>query len=180
MDSRSFSIRLAWDIIGSGKDGRGREERMKRFIQMSVMTISILMACALPGEAARGRGAIITRSGPVGHTTRVGGHFYGGGHYYGGGWRWGPAWSIGFWGTGYPYYGYPYYDYPYYRYYDAPPVIIEQPPAEVYVEPDTQQATPEEPIYWYFCQEPQGYYPYVKECPNGWMKVVPSAPSSQK
>jgi hypothetical protein len=33
----------------------------------------------------------------------------------------------------------------------------------------------EEPSYWYYCQNPQGYYPYVKQCPSGWTKVPPSA-----
>ena len=30
--------------------------------------------------------------------------------------------------------------------------------------------------YWYYCQNPQGYYPYVNSCPGGWMKVVPQPP----
>ena len=34
-----------------------------------------------------------------------------------------------------------------------------------YVEPEQS--------YWYFCQDPEGYYPYVKQCPKGWQKVVP-------
>jgi hypothetical protein len=28
--------------------------------------------------------------------------------------------------------------------------------------------------YWYCCQDPQGYYRWVKDCPGGWMKVVPA------
>lgn len=71
---------------------------------------------------------------------------------------------IGPWG---PWWGPPYY--PYYPYYPEPPVQ-EQPP--VYVQPPAQSE--EEQYYWYYCTNPQGYYPYVKECPNGWMKVVPS------
>ena len=35
------------------------------------------------------------------------------------------------------------------------------------------QSGGEQPYYWYFCQDPQGYYPYVKNCPGGWMQVVP-------
>ena len=52
-------------------------------------------------------------------------------------------------------------------YYAAPPVVIRQQPP-VYIEPEQRQSG-----YWYYCQEPQGYYPYVKSCPGGWMKVVP-------
>jgi len=48
-----------------------------------------------------------------------------------------------------------------------PPVIV-QPPPPVY----TQQP-PSDPNYWYYCENPRGYYPYIKECPGGWMKVVP-------
>ena len=78
----------------------------------------------------------------------------------------GPGW----WGP----WGYPY-SYPYYPYYAEPPVVIEK-QAPVYVQPNRQQ---EESDYWYFCPKPQGYYPYIKRCPSGWLKVVPSAPSDR-
>jgi hypothetical protein len=55
-------------------------------------------------------------------------------------------WGPGWWG---PSYYYPY---------SAPPVIVQRAPA-----------------YWYYCQNPQGYYPYIQQCPNGWMQVVPPA-----
>ena len=54
----------------------------------------------------------------------------------------------------YPGYAYPVYAYPTY-------------PAPVY------QAPP--PTYWYYCQNPQGYYPYVPQCPGGWLTVVAPA-----
>ena len=63
--------------------------------------------------------------------------------------------------------------YPYYYYATLPVVIQQQPP--VYV-----QAAPQPANYWYYCQNPQGYYPYVKECPGGWMKVVPEATPPQR
>ena len=83
------------------------------------------------------------------------------GHFSGSIWI-GPGWG--------PWWG-PVYTYPYYA---SPPVVVQQPPAE-YIQPSTQS---EEPSYWYFCQNPQGYYPYVKKCPNGWLKVAPSPPST--
>jgi hypothetical protein len=70
----------------------------------------------------------------------------------------GPGWGP-WWGP-YPY-AYPYA-------YPPSPVIIEKQP-DLYIEPQ-----PQEQRYWYFCKDPEGYYPYVKRCPNGWMKVVPS------
>jgi hypothetical protein len=44
------------------------------------------------------------------------------------------------------------------------------------VQPSQQ---PVETSYWYYCRNPQGYYPYVKRCPSGWMRVVPSPPPPQ-
>jgi len=86
-----------------------------------------------------------------------GGH---GSHVGVGIWLW-PGW----WG--------PYYYPSYYPYYADPPIVIQEQP-EVYVQPSQPS---EQPIYWYFCKDPQGYYPYVKQCPNGWMKVVPTPPA---
>lgn len=75
-----------------------------------------------------------------------------------------------------PVYPYPrLYPYPY-PYYVGPPaiaerqIIIREPPP-VYVEPAPER---DRESYWYFCPDPQGYYPYVKKCPKGWLKVVPS------
>jgi hypothetical protein len=79
------------------------------------------------------------------------------------GW-WGPGafWGGAFFGAAlaYPYYAYPYryYGYPYP--YAQPPVYNTEPQQD----------------YWYYCQNPQGYYPYVKNCPGGWMRVVPTPP----
>lgn len=67
----------------------------------------------------------------------------------------------GVWGWPYPYYPYPYYY--------EPPVIVEQQP-DTYIYQAPQQ---EEPYYWYYCNDPEGYYPDVQKCPKGWLKVVP-------
>ncbi len=90
-------------------------------------------------------------------------------HGYGHGGIWiGPGWGPGWWGPAYPY-----------PYYAAPPVVIQQQP-----QPPTEYIMPEQaeaPSYWYFCQNPKGYYPYVKQCPGGWMKVVPQpAPAPEE
>ncbi len=96
------------------------------------------------------------------------GHFHGSRYHFSGGVWIGPGWSgWGPWWWGAP--GYPYY--PYYPYYSPPVVIQQQPP--VYVQPAPQ---PEEQSYWYYCPNPQGYYPYVKQCPKGWLKVIPPVP----
>ena len=74
-------------------------------------------------------------------------------------------------GVGVPlWYPYPYpYIYPYPAY--SPPMAVEQPP--LYVESESQ--APPEPQYWYYCRSAEAYYPYVRECPEGWMEAVPQA-----
>lgn len=156
---------------------------MKKFIRVLFMVITLFIACAIPGQAANSHGG--GRGGRGGRVTAVG-HFHGGGrggafgHFHGGGWGWGPGWGaywgLGLWDLTFPYYGYQYYGYPYSTYYDQAPVVVQQPTEEMYVQPPQQ---PVETSYWYYCRNPQGYYPYVKRCPNGWMKVVPSPPPPQ-
>jgi len=72
-----------------------------------------------------------------------------------------------------PYYAAPYpYAYPYYPYpYNYPPVIAVQPTPPVYVEQGQENADTEH--YWYFCNNPQGYYPYIKQCRTNWQRVTP-------
>jgi len=50
------------------------------------------------------------------------------------------------------------------------PVVVEQ-PAPVYQEQPQPQAAQQ---VWYYCQDPAGYYPYVKQCPHGWQPVSPT------
>lgn len=59
-------------------------------------------------------------------------------------------------------FGYPY---PYY----APPVVVEPAPAP----PVYAQAPPPAQQYWYYCEDPRGYYPYISQCPGEWLQVVP-------
>jgi hypothetical protein len=56
-----------------------------------------------------------------------------------------------------------------YPYYPSPPVVVQQPPV-VYQQP---ASSPQAPTYWYYCPNPQGYYPYIHQCPTGWLQVVP-------
>ena len=132
---------------------------MKRLVIITLAATALALVVSSPGYAFRG--------------GWHGGHFGHGGYGRFGvviGPGWGPWW-------GWPYYPYyPYYPYdPYY--YSPSPVIIQQEP-ETYIQKPQQR---EEPTYWYFCKDPKGYYPYVKRCPNGWLKVVPpSEPSGEE
>jgi hypothetical protein len=83
---------------------------------------------------------------------------------------------------GYPGYGYPGYGwgYPYPPVVIPPPVIYSPPAPTVYIEraPEPgQPAATEQPLagYWYWCADPQGWYPNVGECAGGWQPVPPRA-----
>jgi hypothetical protein len=83
-------------------------------------------------------------------------------------------------------FGYPGWYAPYYY----PPPAYYYPPA--YYPPYAAPATPttyversdvaeeapaQPPATWYFCREANGYYPYVKQCPGGWMRVPAQPPN---
>ncbi len=51
----------------------------------------------------------------------------------------------------------------------APPVYIQQQEV-VQVQP---QAQAQASNYWHYCRNPEGYYPYIKNCPGGWLQVAP-------
>ncbi|HEX9022212.1 MAG TPA: hypothetical protein VF799_00060 [Geobacteraceae bacterium] len=134
---------------------------MKKLIFVALAVTTLIAATAAPSLAYRGRYGGYWHGGYYGHGSRVGV-----------GVMIGPGWDPWWGGAYYPYY-------PYYPYYTPPPVVIEREP-DTYIQ---QQPPPayEEQNYWYFCREPQGYYPYVKKCPKGWLKVVPpSAPEDEE
>lgn len=80
----------------------------------------------------------------------------------------GVRWSVGVAvGIGFPVYIYPLYPV-YYPPVYYPPVIM---PPPVYI-----QQAPAQLNYWYYCEQSRAYHPYVKECPGGWMKVIPPEP----
>ena len=74
-------------------------------------------------------------------------------------------------GPSWPYYP-PSYYYPAY----PPTVVMQSPPIYVEQGAAAAPAAPGAENFWYFCNSPQGYYPYIKECPGGWQKVVPQIP----
>lgn len=120
-----------------------------------------------------------------------------GGGYGGGGWRGGSRVGvyigapIGF-NFGYspysyyraPYYGSPYYGAPYYY----PPAPAYYPPVQpapvIYTErSESPQISPQvaprnssqdaQESWWYYCVDAKAYYPYVNQCPGGWLRVAP-------
>ncbi len=131
------------------------------------------------GGAARGDGGGWHGNGGGWHGDG-GGWRDGGGGWHGGGWRggwYGPA--IGF-SFGIPgYWGWPYaYGYPYA--YPAPYPVYAPSEPSAYIEDSTQAPQASGPIYWYYCTDPQGYYPYVQNCTKPWVQVLPqSVPGGQ-
>jgi hypothetical protein len=97
---------------------------------------------------------LLLASAAPGHAWRRGGVFISPGIVV----PFGPFWR--------PYWGhYPnayWYAYPY-----AYPPIVVQPAPQVSMLPPSSH-------YWYFCDNPQGYYPHVPQCPGGWRLVKPT------
>ena len=117
--------------------------------------------CARGGHGGGHRGGGHSYHGG-GHYYRGGGHYYrGGGYYYrGGGTR---TYYIGrYYGPSYSYAPYAYgYSDPYYPYvYDGP----------------MPYAGPAPQAYVFYCQNPEGYYPDVQNCPGGWTRATPASP----
>lgn len=115
--------------------------------------------------------------GHFGGGRHFGGGHFGGGHFGGhhGGWGFGPSF-YGF-GLGYglgSYYGgyYPYYG-GYGDYYGYPSVVTVPSTPPVYIQQSPPVVQQYQSGYWYYCSNPEGYYPYIKECLNGWQQVEP-------
>ncbi|MDR1995716.1 hypothetical protein [Azonexus sp.] len=52
----------------------------------------------------------------------------------------------------------------------APVVVVPSEPAPmIYIEKNE----PSSGAFWYYCRDPSGYYPYVSECREGWLRVLP-------
>lgn len=150
--------------------------RLERAARVWVVVLALVLGSAGvagAGGGGHGRGGW---HGGGGHGWHGGGHGWHGSSgvrvvvpfYYGAGPFWGPGW----WARPYPAYAYPPYGYAPYGY--AP---YAYPPAggAVVIQPQTQTYVQQQPQYWYYCRNPEGYYPYVEQCPSGWMTVVPPA-----
>jgi len=129
-----------------------------------LVVTGLLVASAVPADAAAASGGFHGGGFPGGGFHHVGFHhgLHHGFHHHPFLFHrpccFGPRLFVGV-GVGVPFV------YPYaYPVVYSPPVVVEStPPA--YTQPQQQ--------YWYYCQGAQAYYPYVKECPGGWLQVVP-------
>ena len=153
----------------------------KRILALFAL-VALLLSGVSTADAGGPRGAAWGRPG-----VSVG--VYYGPRYWGPRPWWGP-WYGGFRPWPYPYYGGLYYPYGAYPGPYTPPVVVQQDP-QVYVQqgpvaqvapapapshpPAPGPGQPQPSQYWYYCEDTGGYYPYVQQCPKGWMTVVPPA-----
>lgn len=80
-----------------------------------------------------------------------------------------------------PSYYSPYLNQPSYYYPPAVLTVPSTPPVYIHQDPPAVQSSsvPQYPPgYWYYCDNPEGYYPSVADCPQGWLQVnpIPSSP----
>ncbi len=126
-----------------------------------------------------------------GFANARGGH--GGGHRGGFGWGFGiaaAAVTLPFLAARSIYYS-PYYASPYYPPYGYAPAYGYAPGyGAAYAQPAYPQPAYAQPAYaqqnqaavqpqannWYYCASSNGYYPYVRSCPEGWQTVSPTPP----
>ena len=114
-----------------------------------VVMLAVLLMASVEAGDARGFGG---HHGCGGHQSFRGPHGCGGSPVWLGlGPSWGPSWP-----------------------YDDPPVVGASLGA---VSGDPSLSDPVPPQYsWYYCENPQGYYPSVPQCPDGWRPVTPTPP----
>ncbi len=136
-------------------------KRIARVAGLIAIVASVLLIAAGPADA-RGRGG----SGGIGSHGHHGFHGHHRHHGFHPGFRTRVFIGSGVWiGPGWgPYWYPPYYYPPYY-----PPVYT----IPVVAEPTTYIQQSPAPSYWYYCESARAYYPYVQQCPGGWLTVVP-------
>ena len=134
---------------------------MKKMIAVVLVGLFLIAAAGPVDAAGRGGGG----RGGHGHGFHSGGRFHGH-HFHGHGFRSSVVIGGGVW-LG-PYWD-PYWYPPYYPYEPVP----------VVAEPQTYIEQPG-PSYWYYCEAAKAYYPYVRECPGGWLTVLPQGAPEPK
>lgn len=146
------------------------------------LTLALALTATGPVLADRDHG------GHRGHPGWHGNRGHGGGYdWHGDGHDWN-RWRSGYWNHGWhdgrlgwwwvvgglwAFYPAPVYPYP------SPPVVVVQEPSPppVVVQPNPPASVaPGGTQYWYHCQSPKGYYPYVTSCPGGWRPVDATPP----
>ena len=150
-------------------------------IVLGALMLAGAAAVAAPAADAAGYGGYGYRHGPG--YGRPGAHF---GFSAGPGWR-GGRWVHGYHGPRYgwwwtvnnSWYPYPRPVYPYPAYAPPPYASADEyyPNARGYTQDfdPGPSRNPQRPDYWYFCENPEGYYPYIQDCDN-WLQEPAEGP----
>jgi len=144
---------------------------MKKTVLVLLAAFALALGGAAPSDAFGGGGGHGGGHFGGGH---FGGHseggVFGGGHFEGGHLGGGHFHEHGHFGVDFVFdpefgpwwwdalpYGYPY---------PAAPLAVQSDPGVYLEQPPVR--------YWYYCGAPSGYYPYVKQCSTGWLRVAPA------
>jgi len=138
---------------------------MKQILWVIALAVVLVAGPTRPAVAAGGGGGFHGGGGGFHGGGFQGGHGFHGGGFHGGTrvvigggfgwWGWPGWWGPGWWSAPYPY--------------SAPSPVVTQSAPMTYI-----QQAPAPDAYWYYCNAAGAYYPYVKDCPGGWMQVVPA------
>jgi hypothetical protein len=175
-------------ITNKAVDYRQSNSRRARYVparktlaMWNTAAIAIIMALPLGGVSAADLGGSVVGAFQIADADQAnwhgGGHRGGNGGRDGGGGGSGGSVIIGFPGVPGTDAPYPPSPYPY------PSTGPARPPTRPGRPPESSNSTANEPQawpVWYFCDQPNGYYPYVKVCAHAWQKlpVLPPPPSS--
>jgi len=133
---------------------------------------TLAIALALPAAAPARQDRAWHGHGSHAHhdfTAWRGGRWHHARHDGRSGWWWvvGPSWYF----YSRPVYPYPRFAGPAYRFLPyRDPIIVERPPAPLGASPAQS---------WYYCEDPNGYYPYVSSCRGEWRAVPVTPPGAQ-
>ncbi len=162
---------------------------MKRFAMILLAVATLVGGIGVASAQMRGGGShgggAMSGGGHGGGSWQGGGSWHGGNNWNGGNWHGGhtrfvvgvgfgaPFWGWGWW----PGYYYPPY-YPYYPAYSGYPYSYEPYsydtyPSGTYIEQNAPAPAQARSDYSYYCPDPAGYYPQVRACAKGWLRVVP-------
>jgi hypothetical protein len=135
----------------------------------SIGLLAVLAGITLNGFAFANHGGGGGHSGGSG--AGAGGHSGYSGYYGHGGFR-GYGWG-GYYGAPLFWGGYDAlpYNYEFYAPEFAAPMI-----SPGYTGESVAPAAPPQSAWWYYCDNPQGYYPYVQQCMSHWQRVSPQPP----
>jgi hypothetical protein len=130
----------------------GTPWRALKWPAAAALLVLSLAASAHDGGAGHSGGSH-ARAGHMGagHAGARHGGFHRGGHVF---------FGLGYWPSWY-------FPDPYGYGYLLPGAMYGSP---VYVEQGDEGRS----AYWYYCADSKGYYPYVQQCPGGWLPVLPA------